>query len=156
MPPHGRLWSWKRHSPLWELSRQSHSVIQVQTWRLTLPGRTTRKCPKAVPQRKPWSWCVPNKDTAIVRPPSLRMESLLPLPRKILKNGSLVQNGTYGQPTPLPFPCLVPSPVTVLCSLLLFALSLPLIVCSRSYHNHYHHETTLPYNIIIWNLIFCF
>jgi hypothetical protein len=62
MPPHGRLWSWKRHSPLWELSRQSHSVIQVQTWRPTLPGRTTR-CPKVVFQRKPWSWCAPNKDS---------------------------------------------------------------------------------------------
>jgi hypothetical protein len=49
-----------------------------QTPGLSLPSGTTR-CPKTASQHIPGLCCVPTKDTAVVRPTSLRMSSLLPV-----------------------------------------------------------------------------
>lgn len=52
----------RHHCPLWEFSHQSQLVILIHTLRLTLPSRTTRWCPKAVPTRNPGPgpWCTPH------------------------------------------------------------------------------------------------
>jgi hypothetical protein len=50
----------RRHCLLWELSRQSRLVIQIQTPRLT-SGGTMRRCPKAVSRRNPWSLMCPHQ-----------------------------------------------------------------------------------------------
>jgi hypothetical protein len=60
MLPSGRLWS-SSAIVLYGILAANPSSHKSQTLRLTLPGGTTRRCPKAVFQRNPWLWLRPHQ-----------------------------------------------------------------------------------------------